>query len=73
MYKIGWFLAFQILAYIEFPLTFWALWTNIEYTNPIYSTNWYLALALFTAEFLILLVVVWLALDPVKMYKEIYT
>jgi hypothetical protein len=71
-YKIGLFYLFQILAYIEFPLTFWLLWTNIEYTNPIYSTNWYLALILFTLEFGVLLTVTWLAVEPIKMYKEIF-
>lgn len=72
IYKIGAFYIFQILAYIEFPLTFWALWTNVEYTNPIYSTNWYLALLLFTLEFSVLLIVVWLAIEPVKLYKQIF-
>lgn len=72
IYKIGLFYMFQILAYIEFPLTFWSLWTNIEYTNPMYSTNWYLALILFTLEFSSLLILVWLAVEPIKIYKQIF-
>jgi len=72
IYKIGLFVIYQILAYIEFPLTFWALWTNTEYTNPIYSTNWYLALVLFTLEFSILLLLLWFAVEPIKLYKDIF-
>jgi|WetSurMetagenome_2_1015567.scaffolds.fasta_scaffold18214_3 hypothetical protein len=72
MYKIGLFYITQILAYIEFPVTFWMLWTNIEYTNPIYSTNWYLALTLFTLEFSTILLLVWFAVEPVKLYYTIF-
>jgi hypothetical protein len=72
MYKIGLFYVTQILAYIEFPVTFWILWTNIEYTNPIYSTNWYLALTLFTLEFSTILLLVWFAVEPVKLYYTIF-
>jgi flagellar biosynthesis protein FliQ len=72
IYKIGLFYAIQVLAYIEFPLTFWSLWTNIEYTNPIYSTEWYMALLLFTFEFLLLLLLTWVAIEPVKLYKQIF-
>jgi hypothetical protein len=72
LYKIGLFYVTQILAYIEFPVTFWMLWTNIEYTNPIYSTNWYLALALFTLEFSTILLLVWFAVEPVKLYYTIF-
>jgi|WetSurMetagenome_2_1015567.scaffolds.fasta_scaffold36938_6 hypothetical protein len=72
IYKIGVFYIIQVLAYIEFPLTFGRLWTNIEYTNPIYSTNWYLALMLFTLEFSLLLLLLWLAVEPIKLYKDIF-
>jgi hypothetical protein len=72
LYKIGLFYAMQILGFIEFPLGFWKLWTNVEYTNPIYSTNWYLTLMVFTLELLSLLILVWLIVEPVKMYKEIF-
>lgn len=71
IYKICLFYIFQILAYIEFPLTFWTLWTNISYTNPIYSFNWYMALLLFTFEFSVLLLLVWLAVEPIKLYNKI--
>jgi hypothetical protein len=72
IYKIGLFYIIQLLAYIEFPLTFWILWTNVEYTNPIYSTNWYLALLLFTLEFSLLIVLSWLAIEPVKIYNVVF-
>jgi hypothetical protein len=72
IYKIGLFYIIQLLAYIEFPLTFWILWTNVEYTNPIYSTNWYLALLLFTLEFSLLIVLSWLAIEPVKIYNDVF-
>jgi len=72
IYKILLFYIAQILAYIEFPLTFWSLWTNEKYTNPIYSTNWYLALMLFTLEFSILLLLLWLAVEPIKLYKDVF-
>jgi hypothetical protein len=72
VYKIGLFYVTQILAYIEFPVTFWMLWTNIEYTNPIYSTNWYLALALFTLEFSTILLLIWFAVEPIKLYYTIF-
>lgn len=72
IYKIGLFYVVQILAYIEFPLTFWMLWTNVEYTNPLYSGNWYLALILFTLEFSALLLLTWFAIEPVKLYNHIF-
>jgi hypothetical protein len=72
IYKIGLFYIIQILAYIEFPLTFWALWTNAEYTNLIYSTNWYLTLLLFTLEFSILFILVWMCVEPIKLYTSIF-
>lgn len=73
VYKMGLFYFTQILAYIEFPLTFGLLWTNIEYTNPIYSTNWYIALILFTLQFSGLVILTWVAIEPVKLYKAIFT
>lgn len=73
VYKMGLFYFTQILAYIEFPLTFGLLWTNIEYTNPVYSTNWYIALILFTLQFSGLVVLTWVAIEPVKLYKTIFT
>lgn len=72
IYKIGLFYIVQLLAYIEFPLTFWMLWTNVEYTNPIYSTNWYLALLLFTLEFSLLIILSWLSIEPIKIYNAVF-
>jgi len=72
IYKIGWFYVTQILTYMVFPLAFWSLWTNAQWTNPIYSTNWYLALILLTSESLALIILTYVAVEPVKMYKEIF-
>lgn len=72
IYKIGLFYITQLLAYIEFPLTFALLWDNTKYTNAIFSTDWYLALLLFTLEFSTLLILIWLAVEPVKLYKQIF-
>jgi hypothetical protein len=71
IYKIGLFYVTQLLGFIEFPLGFWTLWTNIEYTNPMYSSNWYMALLLFTFEFSLLLLLVWVVTEPIKIYREI--
>lgn len=72
IYKICWFYVTQILTYLVFPLSFWLLWTNAGWTNPMYSANWYLALILLSAESLSLIVLTWLAIEPIKMYKEIF-
>lgn len=72
IYKIGWFYVTQILTYMVFPLAFWFLWTNAEWTNPLYSTNWYLTLILLTSESLSLIILTWMAVEPIKMYKEIF-
>lgn len=72
VYKMGLFYFTQILAYIEFPLTFGLLWTNIEYTNPVYSTNWYIALILFTLQFSGLILLTWFAIEPIKLYNTIF-
>jgi hypothetical protein len=69
--KIAAFYIVQILAFIEFPLTFYRLWTNIEYTNPIYSPNWQLTVVFFTVEFAALLVLTWWVLDPISIYRKI--
>jgi hypothetical protein len=73
VYKIGWFYVTQILTYMVFPLGFWTLWTNAKWTNPIYSGNWYLALILLSIESLSLLILMWIATEPIKMYKEIFS
>lgn len=72
IYKIGLFYVTQILAFIEFPFTFWLLWTNVGYTQPMYSSGWYAALILFTLEFSTLLALIWFAVEPIKSYKKIF-
>jgi hypothetical protein len=49
------FAVVQILSFIEFPLAFWTLYTNAQYTSP-------LALGFFTVYFLAYGVLLWQAL-----------
>ena len=72
IYKIGWFYVTQILTYLVFPLSFWILWTNAGWVNPMYSANWYLTLILLTLESSSLIILTWVAVEPVKMYKKIF-
>lgn len=72
IYKIGWFYITQILTYIVFPLSFWVLWTNVGWLKPVYSANWYLTLLLFTLESSSLIILTWIAVEPVKLYKQIF-
>jgi len=64
LYKIVFFYLAQVFAYIEFPLMFGQFYTNLEYSNPVGSSGWYLTLFFFTAEYLVLLVLVYLAVRP---------
>lgn len=72
IYKIGLFYITQILGYIEYPLSFWKLWTNVGYTNPIHSMNWYMALIMFTLLFASLIALTWVSIEPVKLYNQIF-
>jgi hypothetical protein len=54
----------QALAYIEFPLMFGRFYTNLEYVNPAGSGDWYLTLFFFSAEYLALLVLVYVIIRP---------
>lgn len=69
--KMALFYIVQLLAFIEFPLTFWKLWTNVEYTSPFMSPNWQLTLVFFTIEFATLLVLVWWTIDPKSIYRTL--
>jgi hypothetical protein len=69
--KVMFFYFTQILAFVEFPLTFWSFWTNVEYTNPLKSMNWTMTLLFFTVEFGSLVLLVWWVIDPVSIYKKI--
>lgn len=54
----------QIFAYIEFPLMFGGYYTNIEYTNPVGSYNWYLTLLFFTVQYIVLITLMYFTVRP---------
>jgi hypothetical protein len=64
LYKIVVFYLFQIFAYIEFPLMFGPFYTNLEYANPAGSVAWYCTLFFFTAEFAVLILLVFFIIRP---------
>jgi len=66
--KIFLFISTQVIAYIVFPLSFWSLWTNPGYVSAIGTPGWQVALGLFTMQFVVMLVLVYLVANP----KEIW-
>lgn len=64
IYKILLFYAVQVFAYIEFPLMFGSFYTNLEYTSPAGSANWYMTLLFFTLQYLVLFVLLATILVP---------
>jgi hypothetical protein len=62
--KIGLFYLAQIFAYIEFPLMFGGYYTNLEYTNPIGSSGWYLTLLFFTLQYVVLMTLMYFTVRP---------
>ncbi|WP_321505817.1 hypothetical protein [uncultured Methanoregula sp.] len=63
-YKIILFYLTQVFAYIEFPLMFGRYYTNLEYASTVGSSDWYLTLFFFTAEYVALLVLIFLTVRP---------
>ena len=57
--KMGIFYLLQIIWYIKFPLTFWKLWSNGYYTQPLPTPGGITALIFFTIEYAILFYLVW--------------
>jgi len=64
IYKIVLFYIVQVLAYIEFPLMFGSFYTNLEYTNAVGSSGWFLTLLFFTLQYLIILILVYVIIRP---------
>jgi hypothetical protein len=65
--KMGVYYLLQFLWYLKFPLLFYVLYTNGEYTNPVGSWLWYAAALFFTVEYIILFYMVWLATEaPIR-------
>jgi hypothetical protein len=58
IYKVVLFYIVQVFAYIEFPLMFGSFYTNLEYTNTVGSSGWYITLVFFTLQYLVILILV---------------
>jgi hypothetical protein len=54
----------QAITYIEFPLSFGALYTNTSYASSAGTPGWYLALALFTVDIVAYLLLMYVAVNP---------
>ncbi len=63
--------AVQVLAYIEFPLMFGTFYVANNYTEPALSSGWFLALIVFTLEYIALFVCIWLVVNPPEIYHRI--
>jgi hypothetical protein len=50
--------ATQIFTYLEFPILFWKIYTNAEYTAPAGSHLWYLTILFFSLEYLVMIYLV---------------
>jgi len=64
IYKLAIFYIVQVLAYIEFPLLFGSFYTNLEYTNAVGSSGWYLSLLFFTLQYCAILLLVYVIIRP---------
>ncbi|WAC05030.1 MAG: hypothetical protein OS112_11355 [Methanoregula sp.] len=71
LYKIILFYLTQVFAYIEFPLMFGRFYTNLEYTNPVGSSDWYLTLFFFTIQYASLLLLMYYVIQPLEIINQI--
>jgi putative flippase GtrA len=55
--KMGLFYLLQVIWYIKFPLSYWSVWVNEKYVQPI-------ALLFFTIEYAVLFYLVWKVSSP---------
>jgi hypothetical protein len=46
------------------------LWVNANYTGNIFSYTWDSALLLFTIRWVLLAVMIWVVVDPIKLWKN---
>jgi hypothetical protein len=61
----------QAITYIEFPLSFGALYTNTSYASSAGTPGWYLALALFTVDIVAYLFLMYVAVKPTNTHIRI--
>jgi len=62
--KIILFYITQIFVYLEFPLMFGKYWVNLNYTNLVDTSDWYLTLLFFTLLYLVFLMLIYLIIRP---------
>jgi hypothetical protein len=61
--KMGLFYLYQILAFIEFPLAWGYIYTNIAYAKELPSPGGQVALVFFTIEYIVIFYLVWKCID----------
>jgi hypothetical protein len=64
LFRIGLFYITQILAYIEFPLMFGKYYVNAAYVGAPGSLDFYLTLAFFTVQYILLLALIYSLVRP---------
>ena len=72
LYAVALFFFAQIITYIEFPLMFGSFYTNVEYLNPVNSTGYILTVGFFCLEYLVLILLIFVAVNPsIQSLKEL--
>jgi hypothetical protein len=66
LYAVILFFVAQVITYIEFPLAFGVLYTNGEYLSPVHSSGHFLTMIFFTVEYLVMILLIWMAIQPSK-------
>lgn len=64
LYAMALFFFAQLVSYMEFPLLFGFLYTNVEYLNPVHSMGNLITLAFFCLEYLVLVLLIIVAVNP---------
>ena len=62
--KIVLFFVTQIFAYVEFPLMFGKYYVNLNYSNPVGTSDWYLTLGFFTLEYITFFTLLYFIIRP---------
>jgi len=68
LYAVALFFFAQIFTYMEFPLLFGVFYTNAEYLNPVNSPGYLMTVAFFCIEYLILILLIFVAVNPSTVY-----
>jgi len=72
LYAVVLFFFAQILCYMEFPLMFGTFYTNVEYLDPVHSTGYLLTVGFFCLEYLVLVLLIVVAVNPsIRSLKEL--